>query len=240
MKHCPPDTDIWDCPPAPHGEAVGTASADLSCDLITAQIWGRSREAPPPGTAVGLPGAWRWPALPPVGRWGKATEPGGRQTCTGRCPRRWGSRPGGSIHVFHRQQSGGFPRSCPPGAEARLRRLAARTDGARGQRKQQGVYGARGWQVHSVRGQLRTVRAPGVEGTQRQRAAWAVRALRVRSVSPLLWRGFQVPPRHGPGATGTVLGHRALPLVAPPLGGRWVKPEVLVHACTAALNLKTS
>ena len=190
MKHCPPDTDIWDCPPAPHGEAVGTASADLSCDLITAQIWGRSREAPPPGTAVGLPGAWRWPALPPVGRWGKATEPGGRQTCTGRCPRRWGSRPGGSIHVFHRQQSGGFPRSCPPGAEARLRRLAARTDGARGQRKQQGVYGARGWQVHSVRGQLRTVRAPGggrytasvrgqlqtarapgLEGTQRQRAA---------------------------------------------------------------------
>ena len=56
--------------------------------------------------------------------------------------------------MFHRQQSGGFHRSCPPGAEARLRRLAARTDGARGQRKQQGVYGARGWQVHSVRGQL--------------------------------------------------------------------------------------
>ena len=100
--------------------------------------------------------------------------------------------------------------------------------------------GPRGWKVHSVRGQLWTVRAPGVEGTQCQRAAWAVRALRVRSGSPLLWRGFQVPPRHGPGATGTVLGHRALPLVAPPLGGRWVKPEVLVHACTAALNLKTS
>lgn len=38
VKHCPPDTDIWDCPPAPHGEAVGTASADLSYDLITAQI----------------------------------------------------------------------------------------------------------------------------------------------------------------------------------------------------------
>lgn len=107
----------------------------------------------------------------PVGHWGKATEPGGRQTCTGCCPRRWGSRPGGSIHVFHHQQSGGFHRSCPPGAEARLRRLAARTDGARGQRKQQGVYGTRGWQVHIVRGQLWTVRAPGVEGTQCQRAA---------------------------------------------------------------------
>ena len=189
----------------------------------------------------------------PVGHWGKATEPGGRQTCTGCCPRRWGSRPGGSIHVFHHQQSGGFHRSCPPGAEARLRRLAARTDGARGQRKQQGVYGTRGWQVHivrgqlwtvrapgggrytaSVRGQLRTVRAPGMEGTQRQRAAvdsagpgggrytvsegssgqcgprgwkvhsvrgqfWTVRSLCVLSVSPLLWRGFQVSTRYGPG-----------------------------------------
>lgn len=34
LKHCPPDTDIWDCPPALHSEAVGTAPVDLSCDLI--------------------------------------------------------------------------------------------------------------------------------------------------------------------------------------------------------------
>ena len=222
MKHCPPDTDIWDCPPAPHGEAVGTASADLSCDLITAQIWGRSREAPPPGTAVGLPGAWRWPALPPVGRWGKATEPGGRQTCTGRCPRRWGSRPGGSIHVFHRQQSGGFPRSCPPGAEARLRRLAARTDGARGQRKQQGVYGARGWQVHSVRGQLRTARAPGVEGTQPasegSSGQCGPRGWKVHSVCG------QLRTLRAPGVEGTQR-QRAAPDSAGPGGGRYTASE---------------
>ena len=71
----------------------------------------------------------------------------------------------------------------------RLRRLEARTDSARGHRKQQGVYGPRGWKVHSVRGQLRTVRAPGVEGTQRQRAALdgAVFVCAVRVPASVVW-----------------------------------------------------
>ena len=36
-----------------------------------------------------------------------------------------GLQAGGSVQVLHRQQSGGFHRSCPPGAEVRLHRLAA-------------------------------------------------------------------------------------------------------------------
>lgn len=45
-----------------------------------------------------------------------------------------------------------------------------------------GQCGPRGWKVHSVRGQF-----------------WTVRSLCVLSVSPLLWRGFQVSTRYGPG-----------------------------------------
>ena len=68
------------------------------------------------------PQAWRWPALVPVGHWGKAAEPGGGWTSS---PRRWGSRPSRSIHVFHHPWSGGFYRSRPPGTEVRLCRQAA-------------------------------------------------------------------------------------------------------------------
>lgn len=59
VKHCPPDTDIWDCPPAVDGEAVGTASANLSCDLRSGQRGASSRHCcqPPWGLEVACPGA---------------------------------------------------------------------------------------------------------------------------------------------------------------------------------------
>ena len=124
VKHCPPDTDIWDCPPALDGEAVGTASANLSCDL--------SQHRPEVGAERRLLQALLSASLGPGGGlpwrlWATGAKP--QSLVAGELAEdtapEGGLQAGGSVQVLHRQQSGGFHRSCPPGAEVRLHRLAA-------------------------------------------------------------------------------------------------------------------